>query len=130
MTTNIQAYSQDYKDYLSDYWDSYYDKNPSSIQRSFTASDFINVIDLTMFVPKRKELMGDVNLLKKVLLSFSFEDLRQMSMTGNFYSRSKKHDDYFYLYNLTYKKITKEQWDKYCPYLIPLMEIDGVIKLK
>jgi hypothetical protein len=74
--------------------------------------------------------MGDVNLLKKVLLSFSFEDLRQMSMTGNFYSRSKKHDDYFYLYNLTYKKITKEQWDKYCPYLIPLMEIDGVIKLK
>lgn len=130
LAINKQVYSQDYKEYLSEYWDSFYDKNPSSIESSFTASDFISVIDLTMFVPKRKELMGDVNLFKKALFSFSFEALRQMSITGNFYSRTKKHDDYYNLYNLTYKKITKEQWDKHCPYLIPLMEIDGIIKLR
>lgn len=127
---SLSSKSQDYKDYLSDYWDSYYDKNPSQIEKSFNASDFNSVIDKTGFIPQLKQLSGDVSLLKKALYSFSFEALRQMSITGNFYSRSKKHDDYFALYNLTYARISKDLWDRYCPYLIPLMEIDGVIKLK
>ncbi len=122
--------AQDYKDYLSPYWDSYYDNYPSNIEKAFNASDFIAIIDLTKFNPRTVSMFkGDVNLLKKTLYALDFPSLRQMSITGNFYSRSKKHDDYFNLYNLTYTKINKETWDKYCPYLIPLMEVDGLIKL-
>jgi hypothetical protein len=123
------AFSQDYKDYLSPYWDSYYDNHPSGIEQNYQATDFIKIIDYVSFSPKASYLEGNVMLLKKGLLKFEFAALRQMMITGDFYSRSKKHDDYFQLYNLTYKSISKEVWDAYCPYLISLMEIDGTIKL-
>ena len=126
---SLSSKSQDYKEFLSDHWDSYYNQNPSQIEKSFNASDFISVIDKTGFIPQAKHFNGDVLLFKKALLSLSFQDLRQMSITGNFYSRSKKHDDYFSFYNLTYAKISKDIWDRNCPYLIPLMQVDGVIKL-
>ena len=53
--------------------------------------------------------------------------LRQMKINGDYYSRTFKHDDYFTLYNLYYTKITKETFDKYCPYLLVLMDLDKVI---
>ena len=123
------AFSQDYKDYLSPYWDEYYNTHPSPIEQNYQATDFIKIIDYVSFSPKASYLDGNVMLLKKGLLKFEFAALRQMMITGDFYSRSKKHDDYFQLYNLTYKSISKEVWDAYCPYLIPLMEVDGTIKL-
>jgi hypothetical protein len=123
------SYGQDYKDYLDPTWDRYYDNNPSGIESNFKGSDFIKVIEYVKFIPRRNEINGDVNKLKQILLIFDFATLRQMSITGNFYSRSKKHDDYYYLYNSFYSKIDKNTWDKYSPYLIPLMEIDGLIKL-
>lgn len=124
-----ESFAQDYKDYLSSYWDDYYTNNPSGIAENFQASDFIRVIDLVEFVPSSSITNRNVNILKKGLLKLEFAALKQMSITGDFYSRSKKHEDYFQLYNLTYKPISKAYWINYCSYLIPLMEIDGVIKL-
>lgn len=122
-------YSQDYKELLSPEWDSFYNANPSGILENFQGSDFIKIIDNVEFIPRTSyRLKGDVTLLKKVLLVFKFEILQTMSMTGEFYSRTKKHDDYFQLYNLTYKRISKDTWNRYCPYLIPLMEVDGLLK--
>jgi hypothetical protein len=123
------AFCQDYKEYLSPYWDDYYNSHPSAIEKNYQASDFINVIDYVSFSPKASYLNGSVTLLKKCLLKLEYADLRQMMITGSFYSRSKKHDDYFQLYNLTYTTISKGTWDSYCPYLIPMMELDGIIKL-
>lgn len=122
--------SQDYKDYLSDYWNSYYDKYPSGIKDAHKASDFIRIIEYTGFIPRSKDFNKDVELLKRSLLSLDYADLRQLMIKGDFYSRTKMHDDYYTLYNITYTKITKEIWDRYCPYLIPLMKVDGVISSK
>ena len=134
VSNSALAYSQDYKDYISSQWDNYYNSYPSGIENNFQASNFIKIIDLLEYSPPMSGrtyalVKGDINLFKKLLLSLPFEALQQMSITGNFYSRSKKHDDYFELYKLNYKQISKETWDKYCPYLIPLMELDGTIKL-
>lgn len=123
------GFSQDYKDYIDPIWDSYYDRNPSGIESNFKGSDFIKVIENVNFIPIRNEIKGDINKLNRILLIFEFAALNQMSITGNFYSRSKKHDDYYYLYNSYYPKIEKSTWDRYAPYLIPLMEVDGLIKL-
>lgn len=123
------SFSQDYKDYIDPVWDNYYDRNPSGIESNFKGSDFIKVIEYVNFIPKLREIKGDANMFKRVLLSLDFASLRQMMITGNFYSRSKKHDDYYYLYNSYYPKIEKTIWDRYAPYLIPLMEIDGLVKL-
>ena len=125
-----KCFSQDYKNYIDPIWDSYYDRNPSGIESNYTASDFIKVIEYVNFVPRTKEFRGDSDLFKRVLLTFGFPNLRQMMITGDFYSRTIKHDDYYYLYNSYYSKIEKAKWDRFAPYLIPLMEIDGLIKLE
>ena len=124
-----KSYGQGYQDLIDPKWDKYYDINPSGIDSNFKGIDFIKIIDLVNFLPRRSEIKGNVNLLKQVLLSFDFDTLHQMSMDGNFYSRTKKHDDYYLLYNILYNKIEKLTWDKYSPYLIALMAIDGSIKL-
>jgi hypothetical protein len=111
-------------------WDNYYDNYPSGIDNNYRSSDFINVIDKVNFVPNMRELKGDQQLIKRVLLMLSPEDLDQMRSTGNYYSRTIKHYDYFELYNMTYNKISKETWDRYAPYLLPLMDIDGTVSLK
>ena len=121
--------SQDYRDYLDPKWDNYYNNNPSGIESNFTGSDFIRVIEIVNFIPTLREIKGDVNLLKRVLLTLNYAALRQMKIDGDFYSRSKKHDDYFYLYNTLYPKIDKNIWNRNSPYLIGLMSLDGVIKL-
>lgn len=122
------SFCQGYKDYIDPTWDNYYNKNPSGIESNFSSSDFINVIEYVNFIPRRQEFKGDVNAFKKALLRLDYSSLSQMMRDGSFYSRSKKHDDYFYLYNSYYQKIQKTTWDKYAPYLIPLMNLDGLIK--
>ena len=86
--------SQDYRDYLDPKWDNYYNNNPSGIESNFTGSDFIRVIEIVNFIPTLREIKGDVNLLKRVLLTLNYAALRQMKIDGDFYSRSKKHDDF------------------------------------
>ncbi|MGO4819742.1 hypothetical protein [Flavobacterium sp. W22_SRS_FP1] len=111
-------------------WDNYYNNYPSGIVDNHRGSDFINVIDKVSFIPNMRELKGDQQLIKRVILMLSPEDLNQMNITGNYYSRTIKHYDYFELYNMTYNKISKETWDRYAPYLLPLMDIDGTVSLK
>jgi hypothetical protein len=108
-------------------WDRYYDNNPSGIEDHFSGTDFIKIIDLVNFIPQSSMLKKDVQLLKKLLLMLDAPTLRQMKINGDYYSRTFKHDDYFTLYNLYYTKITKETFDKYCPYLLVLMDLDKVI---
>jgi len=110
-------------------WDSFYESNPSGIESNYRGTDFIKVMDAVNFIPQSSLLKKDVQLLKKALLMLDEASLKQMSITGNYYSRTIKHDDYFALYNLYYNKITKTTWDKYCPYLLPLMDLDQVVIL-
>jgi hypothetical protein len=100
-------FSQSYEDYLDPFWVDYYKRNPSGIESHFKAIDFIKVIDHVNFIPTKKEYQGDPNIFKIILLSADFQVLRQMMISGIFYSQSKKHDDYFYLYNIFYPKIEK-----------------------
>jgi hypothetical protein len=123
------SFCQSYKDYIDPVWDNYYNRNPSGIETNFKGSDFIKIVEYVNFIPTRSEIRGSQEKLKRVLLILGFESLQQMMITGNFYSRSYKHDDYYYLYNSYYSKIEKITWDRYSPYLIPLMEVDGLIKI-
>lgn len=115
---------------IDSHWDKYYDEHPSGIAEHYQAIDFINVVNTVGFVPTRKEFEGNVDLLKRILLGLSVNDLRQMRIDGDYYSRTYKHNDYFELYNLSYKRIDQSTWNKYAPYLIPLMSIDGIVSLK
>lgn len=112
---------------ISQKWDAYYNSNPSGIEENYTASDFIEVIN---FVGFQSKTYRPESTFKKVLLMLPSDGLRQMMITGNYYSRTIKHDDYFELYNLNYSSITKSTWDRYAPYLIPLMDIDGIVRLR
>lgn len=110
-------------------WKRYYEQNPSGIENNHQSSDFIKIIDLVNFIPRSKTYNQDVNFMKKVLLMLDQNDLEQMNIDGWWGSVSKKHDDYYLLYNMTYNKINKETWDRLCPYLIPLMNVDQTIKI-
>jgi hypothetical protein len=127
LTGNV-GYSQ-YSD-IDPKWGKYYDDNPTKIRNSFSSNDFITIMNFVEFNPTRKELNSSRIMLKKVLLMLDNETLNQMSIEGDYYSRTRKHDDWFELYNLTYKTITKNDWDRLCPYLIMLMKIDGLILKK
>lgn len=113
-------------------WKKYYECNPSGIEQNYKAVDFIKIIEFVNFKPQKRLLeltKGDPQFLKKILLMLDEAGLRQMKIEGSYYSITFKHDDYFTLYNLYYTKIDKKTWDKYCPYLLPLMILDGIVKL-
>jgi hypothetical protein len=128
ISLTIRSTGQNQSPNVDPKWGNYYNNNPSGIENNFSGMDFIKVIELVDFIPQGPQVK-DVQILKKVLLRFETADLRQMMITGNYFSRTFKHDDYFALYNLYYNKISKETWDKYCPYLLPLMDLDGTVKL-
>lgn len=112
---------------VSPKWDEYYKNNPSGIEENHQASDFIRIAKHIGYLPIKKEIKGNFDLLERILLSFSQAALKQMMIDGWYLSRTYKHDDYFLLYNKYYKSISKETWDKYCPYILPLMYLDGII---
>jgi hypothetical protein len=112
-------------------WDKYYTEKPTDIEIKYKSDDFTKVIKLVDFVPQSKyfKTKRGTQLLLGVLLTRSEDELRQLRIDGKYYSKTYKHDDYYLLYNKTYKQISKETWDTYCPYLIPLMGIDELIEL-
>lgn len=114
---------------VSPKWQAYYENNPSGIEENYQSSDFIRIAKLVGYSTVQKEMQGNSDLFEKILLSLSQATLKQMMINGWYHSKTYKHDDYFLLYNKYYKIITKDTWDKYCPYLIPLMSIDGVINI-
>lgn len=115
---------------LDQKWDNYYDQYPTSIRTNYEGTDFIKVIKDVNFSPNMREIKGDQDMFIRVILSLSLDALRQMSIDGDYYSRTKKHNDYYLLYNMNYEDISKDKWNRLCPYLIPLMSIDGIVKLR
>ncbi len=126
MTGNLKA--QNVTDYIDPEWEQFYKIHPSGIENNFSANDFIKIVDKFDFVPCSKDFNHSAKFFKRVLLMLDFPSLRQMKINGLFYASSYKHDDYYTLYNLSYNKISKADWDRYCPYLIGLMSFDGLIK--
>lgn len=117
-------------------WDKYYSERPTDIEIKYKSDDFTKVIKLVNFVPQSKYFQSKYSKIKSrtyllvgILLTMSEDELRQLKIDGKYYSKTYKHDDYFMLYNKTYNQISKETWDTYCPYLIPLMGIDDLIEL-
>lgn len=111
-------------------WVKYYTENPSGIETNYSASDFIKVIDKVHFIPVKKLYNNNDNrLLKSALLRLDYQDFEQLKIDGKYFAITKNHDLYFEIYNSHYYKISKYEWDRLCPYLIPLMNVDGVIKL-
>ncbi|MDG4950475.1 hypothetical protein NLM59_06035 [Weeksellaceae bacterium KMM 9724] len=106
-------------------WDNYYNNNPSGISKNYSGEEIVRIIHKVGFEPKTQELKHQN--LEKILMLFTDETtLRQFSIDGDYYSRTYKHDKWFELYNSIYKRVDKKTWDRYCPYLIPLMKIDGL----
>ena len=110
-------------------WVKYYRENPPKIKNNFMATDFIKVIELVKFKPVNTNFKGNVQTLKMALLRLDYNDLEMLKGQGWYHSQTFKHDDYFYLYNQFYNKISKPTWDEYCPYLLPIMDIDGTTDL-
>lgn len=108
-------------------WQNYYKQHPSEISNKHSGSDFISVMEIVGFSPVDSAWQG--NTMKVALLRLDSKNLNQMAMDGEYYAKSIKHDDYFLIYNLYYKQISKTDWDIYCPYLLPLMHIDRVVSL-
>lgn len=107
----------------------YYEKHPSGIKEHHTGSDFINIMNKVDFVPTRKECVENVKLFSIMLLSMNADELNQMMLDGDYFSRTYKSKDYYMLYNLTYVPVNQNIWNNYSPYLIILMALDEVIKL-
>lgn len=115
---------------ISEKWEAYYNANPSEISTKFQGIDFLYVARKFGFKPTRIEFKNNYALYEKVILNLSYSALDQFKVHGWYYSRTVKHDDWFYIYNQNYKSIQKDDWDKWCPYLIPLMSSDGTILLR
>lgn len=125
LTCNLITTAQVANQNVDPKWENFYKNHP--IHEHFQATDYIRVLDATGFMPKSTILDKDINFLKKILLRFDQDDLRQLMINGWYHSRTYKHDDYFLIYNLNYKKISKEMWDQYCPYLLPIMDFDQTL---
>lgn len=123
------AHAQSVNTQLDPYWENYYNKNPTNIKTNYTAKDFIAIVDSVEFVPSSVNLKKNTALFKKGLNRIDIKSLQQMSVEGWYQARTKKHREYFFLYNRTYNPITEERWNRLCPYLIILMVFDELIKL-
>ncbi len=44
-------------------WDTFYKLHPSGIERNFESSDFVDIIEEVNFIPVKKELDGNQQLL-------------------------------------------------------------------
>lgn len=115
---------------FSPIWEKYYNDNIPEIVRNFQSLDFLNVAKKLGFMPIRRAFQGNFKLFEAAILRLPFSALEQFKIHGLYYSRTIKHDDWYYIYNSYYKKISKADWDKWCPYLIPLMSADGTISLR
>ena len=126
---HFSSYSQRTEPQFDPSWVKYYQDNPPEIRNNFKATDFIRVIELLKFKPINEKFRGNDKLLKMALLYLNYNDLEMLKGQGWYHSQTFKHDDYFYLYNNFYNKIDKATWDIYCPYLLPIMDIDGTVNL-
>lgn len=97
----FNGFSQNNFPEISPKWDKFYDDNPSEINQNFQATDFIQIERKVGFISTRKEFKNNMKSYETVLLKLPYSDLEQLKIHGLYYSRSYKHDDWFYVYNLT-----------------------------
>jgi hypothetical protein len=128
LVCSFYSFSQSTEPNIDPKWDKYYDNLPRT-EKDFTATKIIEVIDLLRWKPTKHPYKDNLQTLKKVILMFPQEGLRQIMIDGNYYPRTYKHDDYYNLYNLYYTPINKTDFDYYCPYIIFLMGLDEIIKI-
>lgn len=99
------------------YGDKYDDKD-------FNGLKVVQTIDIIGFKPIR---VKDIKQFKSVLLQLSDKAYTQLNI-DTWYLCSYKHEEYFQIYNMYYKAITKNLYDDNCKALITLMLVDGTIK--
>jgi len=92
-----------------------------------TNSQITATIDLIAFKPVKllKQFKG-VDLKKFIYYANEQSTLRQLNIDARYLCRNKKEENYE-VYNLYYKKISKDTYDLYCKEINILMEMDGVI---
>lgn len=112
---SFQLLSQPYKS--NPYGDKYDDKN-------FNGLKVVQVIDISGFIPLK--LTKDVRQFKSVLLQLSDRAYTQLNI-DTWSLCSFKHEQYFQIYNMYYKPVTKSFYDENCKALIALMLMDGTI---
>lgn len=126
-----KALGQDINSQLDPKWAKYYGDDPAGINTHHQGTDFIQVAKMVSFEPikdlKDPKIGSGNRFLQFLFLNYSQKALNQFRIDGEIMSQTYKHDDYFNLYNMYYKKISKGTWDKYAPYLIVLMVADGLI---
>lgn len=109
-------------------WDNYYNNYPSGIDRNFKSSDLIRILEKVGFVPASGTYNGNAAALQKTIVTMDDSLLKSLKANSDYLSRSYMHEDFFELYNSAYKKITRDEWDSMCPYLIALMKLDKKVE--
>jgi len=99
------------------YGDKYDDKN-------FNGLKVVQVIDVSGFIPKRT---NDLRQFKSILLQLSDRAYTQLNI-DTWSLCSFKHEQYFQIYNMYYKPVSKSFYDENCKALIALMILDDTIK--
>lgn len=93
--------------------------------KDFNALKIVSVIDAAGFKPIK--VTTDLKQFKSALLQLSERAYTQINI-DTWYLCSYKHEEYFQIYNMYYKTVTRTFYDENCKALIALMLIDGTIK--
>lgn len=97
-------------------WGSKYD------DPEFNGIKVLTVLESSGFKPVKSTT--DMRQFKSVVLALSERAYTQMNI-DTWSLCSYKHEEYFLLYNMYYKPVTKSYYDTNCKGLIALMLIDG-----
>ena len=93
--------------------------------KDFSGLKVVQVIDAAGFKPIK--VTTDIKQFKSALLQLSERAYTQLNI-DTWYLCSYKHEEYFQIYNMNYKAVTRNFYDDNCKDLIALMLIDGTIK--
>lgn len=93
----------------------------------FNGIKVINVLESSGFKPIKSTT--DMRQFKSVVLSLSERAYAQINI-DTWSLCSNKHEEYFLLYNMYYKPVTKNYYEINCKGLIALMLIDGTTEKK
>lgn len=93
--------------------------------KEFNALKIVAVIDAAGFKPIK--VTTDLKQFKSALLQLSGRAYTQINI-DTWYLCSYKHEEYFQIYNMYYKTVSRSFYDDNCKALIALMLIDGTIK--
>lgn len=91
----------------------------------FSGIKVLNVLESSGFKPVKSTT--DMRQFKSVILTLSERAYVQINI-DTWALCSNKHEEYFLLYNMYYKPVSKDYYDTNCKGLIALMLLDGLIK--